>query len=42
LNTIDLRKSTLWLYHCKANTYFHDLTLGGRTNHRKMTKIASE
>ena len=40
LNTIDLRKSTLRFNHCQANTYFHALMLGGRTNHRHMAKIA--
>jgi hypothetical protein len=42
LNTIDLRKSTLWLQHCAANTNFHVLTLGGRKNHSEIAKIANE
>jgi hypothetical protein len=42
LNTIDLRKSTLRLYHGAANTYFYGLTLGGRKNHGQIAKIASE
>lgn len=42
LKTIDLQKSTLWFPPCAANTNFHALTLGGRTNHSQTAKIASE